>query len=102
MRTETWQAVKALLATDPPDARQWGRLAAMAPNASVSAAARLAEVKMITQPQVAALLGVQVRTLLNWRRRGLIAPAATPTRNTVLYRLSDVEALANGGRLAAG
>jgi len=92
MRTETWQAVKALLATDPPDALQWQRLAALAPSGAGNTAAAVEELKMLPQQRVAELLGVSVRTLLNWGHAGLLTPVR-PSARLTLYRMSEVARL---------
>lgn len=101
MQAETWQALRALIKTDPPDVAQWGRLLAMQPDAETLTKARMAAARMVPQHEVAELLGVKVRTIQNWRRKGLLKPAACPTHSTVLFRLADVEAfLAQGTREA--
>ncbi len=97
MLPTTLDAVKAILAADPsvnPDERK--SLVETLKN-GVKAEAKHGQV--LRRPEAARRLGVGVKALDLWKRRGVLVPVTIPGSSRALgFRESDVDALIAGGR----
>ena len=91
----TIDAVKAILATDPSVNAEDRRALVEALRSGVKAEAR--HDRVLRRPEVARRLGVSVKALDQWKRRGVLSPVTIPGSSRALgFRESDVEALIAG------
>ena len=102
MLTTTIDAVKAILATDPSVNQDERRALVEALRNGVKAEAKYDRV--LRRPEAARRLGVGVKALDLWKRRGVLEPVTIPGSSRALgFRESDVAALIAGasGRATA-
>jgi excisionase family DNA binding protein len=52
--------------------------------------------RLLTQEEVAARLGIHRRTVLNWRRKGLL-PCVQVGTGFIRFKQSDIDKLLSGG-----
>lgn len=95
MLSTTLGAVKAILATDPSVNSEERKALVEALKNGIKAEAK--HDRVLRRPEAARRMGVSVKALDQWKRRGVLVPVQIPGSSRALgFRESDVEALIAG------